>query len=130
LWLTDFVPDKKHSEIAYMQTSVMPVRRGLRIYQSLLFEESSTATPKKESKGRSAELIEKRDDLLLHRFYFKSKIERKIYEDALRELEAELHISKVMIQKIIQAKGEVLLTIKQQGVNKAELKQKFPWVVW
>ena len=111
-----------------MQTPVTP-RRGLRLYQSLLFEET-TPIQKKESKGRSAELIEKRDDLLLHRFYFKSKIQRKIYEDALRELEVELYISKVMIQKIIQAKGEILLTIKKQSITKPDLKRKFPWVVW
>ena len=74
----------------------MPVRRGLRLYQTLLFEDS-VLQPKKEPKGRSAELIDKRDDLLLHSFYFKSKIQCKIYEDTLRELEIELHISKVMI---------------------------------
>lgn len=113
-----------------MQTPAMPVRRGIRLYQSLLFEDTGNTTPKKESKGRSADLITKRDNLLLHRFYFKSKIERKIYDDVIQELEAELHISKVMIQKIIQAKGELLLAIKQNGITKSDLKQKFPWVVW
>jgi hypothetical protein len=112
-----------------MQTIVTPPRRGLRLYQSILFDET-TPVEVKESKGRSALLIEKRDNLLLHRFYYKSKIERKIFEDALAELETEMHISKVMIQKIIQAKSEVLMAIKRQSITKAELKQKFPWVVW
>ena len=112
-------------------------RRGIGVFHTLLFDEGAIATlPKPETKGRDPELIAKRDELLLFRFYYKSKVQRKIYDDVLTELEGEVFLSKVMLQKIIQSKAETALLIKKEYSSLAplsirrEFQKKFPFVVW
>lgn len=106
-------------------------RRGIGVFNSLLFEDDATTTlVRPEHKGRCPELIEKRDELLLYRFYYKSKIQRRIYDDVLDALEAEFFISQTMIKKIIQSKSELVLQIKRQQPDVTALKKRWPHIVW
>lgn len=115
----------------------MQLQRGISVFNRLLFDDTEVATlPKPKTKGRDAELIAKRDILLLFRFYYKSKVQRKIYDDVLTELEDEVFLSKVMLQKIIQSKAEIALLIKKQYSSlaapsiKREFQKKFPFIIW
>ena len=115
----------------------MIVRRGISVFNTLLFDEANTDTlPKPETKGRDPQLILKRDELLIYRFYFKSKVQRKLYDDVLSELECEVFLSKVMLQKIIQSKSEIAFQIKKHysSLNpvaiRREFQKKFPFIVW
>jgi hypothetical protein len=107
------------------------IQRGISIFNSLLFDEDAAPPlPKPEHKGRHPELIRSRDNFLLHRFYFKSKIQRKIYLDVLAELETELFLSKMMIQKILQSKSDEMLEIKKQKPSLRDLSKMFPHINW
>lgn len=110
----------------------MQVRRGITTLNNLLFIEDGPAAtlPKPPTIGRDPDLITKRDDLLLHRVYFKTRIQRKYYDDALQELEDELFLSKTRIAKIITEKKESLLLLKKQQITTDHLRVKFPFIVW
>lgn len=113
-----------------MLTVHVPVRRGATLINAMLFDENAILPTKVDKSGRDPEKIEKRDDMLLHRLYFKSKIERKGYDDVLNELETEFFLSRTMIQKIITCKSDIALMIKKQGLTTQDLNAKFPWFKW
>lgn len=107
------------------------VQRGIRVFNQLLFEEDTQpALPKRKYSYRHPELIAARDRFLIHRFYYKSKIEQKFYQDAIKELEKELYLSKIMIQKIIQAKADDALLLKKQQITVKQLKEEWPHINW
>ena len=95
------------------------VQRGIRVFNQLLFEEDTQpALPKRKYSYRHPELIAARDRFLIHRFYYKSKIEQKFY------------LSKIMIQKIIQAKADDALLLKKQQITVKQLKEEWPHINW
>lgn len=108
--------------------------RGIAVYNQLLFKDENladdVAVAEKKTGGRSPLQIEKRDQYLLHRFYWKTKIQRRLYPDALDELECEVFLSKLQIQKIIQSKSEIILTIKREQPTRRLLEEKWPHVKW
>lgn len=108
------------------------IQRGISVFNALLFDEEAPATSITTAipNGRNPELIAKRDNFLLHRFYFKTKLQRKIYCDALKELSEEIWLSKLMIQKIIQAKADNILMIKKQQPSVKVLREVWPHINW
>ncbi|MDL2243831.1 transposase [Bacteroidales bacterium OttesenSCG-928-J19] len=55
------------------------------------------------SKGRSKELIQKRDEALLRRYHFWTEVQRLRFDDALKQLsENEFFISEERIMSIIR----------------------------
>ena len=114
-----------------MQAPANTSQRGIRLFNTLLFEEGETSTlPKPEHSRRDPQLIDARDNFLLHRAYYKTKIQRKNYPDTFAELIAEVYLSKAQIQKIIQCKGEALLAIKKHQPSLSELKKQWPHINW
>ena len=67
---------------------------------------------------------------MLYRMYYKSRIMRTIYSDALQELSDEVYISTFMIQKILLSKSDDLLHIKKEAPSVKFLKDKYPHIVW
>lgn len=108
------------------------VRRGITTWNTLFFDDDTTLveTPSESRGGRNPLLIEKRDEFLLHRIYFKSSIQKKMYSVVLTEMEAEVFLSKMMLQKIIQTKSETLLLIKHNKPSLKDLKEKWPHILW
>ena len=82
------------------------------------------------SNGRNPQLIAARDNFLCHRFYWKSKIERMPYMDAIAELSSEVWLSKLQIQKILQSKADDVLLIKKQAPPAKELLACWPHIKW
>lgn len=105
---------------------------GIGVYNALLFSQDETIASENEYQqiGRNPELIAKRDNFLLHRFYFKTKIQRKIYADALQEISDETWISKFQISKIIKAKVDNILHIKRQQPSLKMLRESWPHIIW
>lgn len=108
------------------------VTRGIRLHESLLEKPDlpQTGVVQKKSVGRSQELIQCRNEALLHRFYFKSKVQRKIYPDILNELTEEFYISGIQIGKLLQSNGDRILELKKQAPDVVILKRKFPYMSW
>ena len=103
--------------------------RGVRIFANLLKENASLGTNIKKT-GRSKELIKQRNDLLLHRFYFKVKIERKNYEDTIDELHTEFHLSKMQVQRLIGSNGDEILAIKKEAPTVKALQIQWKFINW
>ncbi len=107
------------------------INRGVSVFNALLFEEPvNTQSSDKREQGRSAELIDQRDRFLIYRFYFKAKIQRKIYNDAIVELIPEVYLSKISIQKIIQAHADEILKLKQNPPTLKDLQKEYPHINW
>lgn len=107
------------------------VQRGIRLHTQLLFEEDTPpALPKRKFPHRHPELIAARNRFLIHRFYFKSKLQRKVYQDVLGELEKELYLSRVMIQKILQSKSDDALKLKKEQVSVKQMRDEWPHINW
>ncbi len=111
-------------------TYKMPVLRGIRTHEMLLFEDNTPPPAPKTFNGRDPQKIEARDNFLLHRFYFKSRIKRMLYGDTLKELAAETWLSELQVQKIIQDKTELVMDIKKAAPTVKQLKQLFAHIVW
>ena len=107
-------------------------QRGITTYKILLFDDNivTVDAPNENRGGRNPLLIEKRDEFLFHRIYFKTTVQRKLYEDVLDELESEVYLSKTMLKKIINSRTDELLQIKRNKPTIKELKDKFPHIVW
>lgn len=105
------------------------IQRGITVFNSLLFDDIEEL-PRREHRGRSPELLDARDRLLLHRFYFKTRIQGKQYPTVLKELEKELFISVMQIQKIIQSKLTEILHIKKQQPSIQWLRKEWEFMNW
>ena len=106
--------------------------RGHRTYLSLFQSESPAevlAVP--EKRGRSEALVKKRNELLLHRHYFKYKIKRLQYQDGLDQLEDEFFITERTIIDIVQSDCSVLKNLKAINPPDAKyFKRKYPFMNW
>lgn len=105
--------------------------RGKRIFESTMGTVvQKSAEPKKA--GRSSELHAFRNDVLLHRYYFYSKLYsvRLAYDEILRILSVEFALSPFTIAEIITGNTEILKGIIAEGLTVRRLSQKFPHLNW
>lgn len=108
--------------------------RGNRsIYNSLLFPEetlSATLAAPPERKGRSEELINRRNELLICRYYYYVKMKGRQYEPALSALETELFISQRTIIDTVQRNAELLKQLFTTRPEISYFRTKYPWLTW
>jgi hypothetical protein len=83
-----------------------------------------------QRKGRSPELISKRNECLVSRYYFLGKFTDNRYNKILDTLEDEFFISTVTIPEIITENYELLVELKQKQPNRDYFKKKWPHLVW
>ena len=79
-------------------------------------------------KGRSAELLERRNEHILYRYYFYLKYDDKRSDVVLRLLSEQFYLAEATIHEIIHetaASDEVLLRIKKEMPSEAQLRRKF-----
>lgn len=105
-------------------------QRSSHIYNSLLFSSDSNKPSAKAVCRRDPVLIGRRNNFLCYRFYYKSKVERKLYTDIIEELQKEVYLSAVQITKLINASGEEILRIKKEQPTIQALKKLYPHVIW
>lgn len=75
--------------------------------------------PMKPKKGRNSELIKRRDEALLRRWYYWTEIEMKRFDWTLTHLSLnEFFISEERIMAIVRAKSELLEAIAAKPIQK------------
>ncbi len=80
------------------------------------------------TKGRSKDLIQKRDEMLLRRYYYWTEIQRRRFDDTLRILSREeFFISEERIMAIIRNNADKLSDIKIKPVPKVRIKKASPF---
>lgn len=106
--------------------------RGERsIFLSLFADDiPTTATATPERKGRSEELLTKRNELLVCRHYYYTRIVELQYARALERLEDELYLSQRTIINIVNDNYTLLKKINAEKPEAKYFKQKFPFMVW
>jgi len=119
-----FATSKKNIIIVYML-------RGHRTYLSLFQPEPVTDTITiPERKGRNEELIKQRNELLLHRHYFYSKIKCLQYHMLLEALESEFFITQRTLVDIVQTNSFILKDLNTKKPSAAYFKTKYPFLSW
>lgn len=103
--------------------------RGRTTLHSELFTQKSNKAQKR--KGRSALLINGRNELLINRYYFYAVQEPKLHFDYIISLiSGELFISPLTIVEIITVNREVLAKLRKQQPDSKQLAQKWGFFVW
>ncbi len=105
----------------------MASRRGIEIYNSLL-NDNKRKVPGK-AKGRDKDLIGERNECLLCRFYFYSKLHRIRFEDVLSLLKAEFFISEERIGILIQSLSKAPFEIYKEWEEK-DFQKKYKFLSW
>ena len=97
-----------------------------------LFNDIFTETPvAKPVKGRSADLIEKRNDLVIHRYVFLCEIKPRLsYEQVITMLSDELFLSIVTIPEIISDNRGKIQVLRKQVPTRNYYSKKYPHIVW
>jgi superfamily II RNA helicase len=81
-------------------------------------------------KGRSADLIEQRNELLVTRYYYYGKFTDKRYSTILMQLSAEFHLSMVTIPETITENFHLLEKLRQSDFEPSDFKKRWPHLVW
>jgi hypothetical protein len=107
--------------------------RGHRTAYLSLFDEPENLTPTplqmRGARGRSEQMIEKRNELLAHRHYYYIKIERRQYQDTLNILENEFFLCQRTIVDVFQ-RNDILKYLNAKKPEKKYFKEKYPWMMW
>lgn len=106
--------------------------RGSRSIFASLFHDDVTdvLVPAPERKGRSEALINKRNELLVCRYYFLVKIADYKYPKALAKLEEEIFLTQRTIIDTIQRNHALLKELHHTRPDVKYFKNKFPFFVW
>lgn len=105
------------------------MRPGLKHHQALLGE-----TEKKKQvqvkKGRSEDLITKRNRALICRYYYYSRICKIKYADMLILLEAEFFLKAPSIAILFKSKADQVIDTFKSNPTLKELSKEFPLFIW
>ncbi|WP_028978956.1 hypothetical protein [Sporocytophaga myxococcoides] len=94
-----------------------------------IFEESSTTSGTKK-KGRSSELHAKRNECLIHRYYFYGNFSDMRYTAIIEALANEFFLSTATIPDIIQDNIHILKHLKDDRPNKIFFVKKYAHLNW
>lgn len=105
--------------------------RGERsIFLSLFNDNVKQITTAPERKGRSEDLLNKRNELLVCRHYYYTRIMELQYQRTLEKLENELYLSQRTIIDIINNNHKLLSSINSQKPAAKYFRTRFPFMVW
>jgi hypothetical protein len=105
--------------------------RGRDLFNDLIQPDQPDVTVKENKrKGRSSDLITKRDAKLIARYYYHAIFLRKRYDDVLSSLEEEFDISIGTIPQVIEKNATGIQQIKNEKPGKKDLMAKWPFFVW
>ena len=106
--------------------------RGHRTYLSLFKSETTAETldTPLEKRGRNEQLIQKRNELLIHHHYFYYKIKGLQYHIGLQNLENEFFITERTIIDIVQNSHSIIKELRNLSPEVHYFKKKYPFMDW
>lgn len=110
--------------------SAFPLLRGHRTYLNLFDEPDHPVLQKAERRGRSEQFHTRRNELLIHRYYYLVKIQGRQYQATLEQLEQELFIAQATIINNVSEERTLLKALNAQKPDVSFFKKKYPWIVW
>lgn len=101
------------------------------IFQNLFDDPETLTAPAPERKGRNEALLQARNELLIHRYYYHIKIKQRQYLHTLRVLERdELFLTERTIIDIVQKESAALKKLHEKSPDVRYFRAKFPMWVW
>lgn len=108
----------------------MSVRRGLSIFNDITQTGSSNADRDSASQLR-AKVLEYRNTLLLHRYYFYTKIVKGLsYDAVMYELQREFFLQQLQIGRIVTENVTMIKDIIKESPTAKELTKKYQHLNW
>lgn len=106
--------------------------RGHKLHRKLLlFDMPEVPEVPTEQRGRSAELIEKRNDRMLHRYvFYVRKFPLHRLEAHAKQLSEEFDLSETRVSELILEHQGEAMRIRQDWPGEAALRKRWPWMVW
>lgn len=105
------------------------IRGHVSIYKSLFEEPIAEKVNKK--KGRNVGLLKKRNELIVHRYWYLIKIKDLNYPCALDQLKnEEFFLTQRTISLAIQSNFHILSEIKAIRPDVSFFRKKYPFMVW
>lgn len=104
--------------------------RGHRTYLNLFDDDTPEPPAKAARRGRSEMLHAKRNELLIHRYYYHIKIKNSQYLNTLSTLEDELFISQRTIVDTVALNVAILKELNVGKPDAGYFKKKYPHLVW
>lgn len=102
--------------------------RGSVIFESLFEpEEDQSETP---PRGRNPELIARRNELILHRYWFFGAYTQIRHSAVIKALSDEFFLTDRRVQDIIFASGEQLKAMRASPPKLDELRARWPHLSW
>lgn len=107
----------------------MSVKRGTKTFDVLINDENKNNATVKWN-GRNLELIDKRNEVLLNRYYVYCVICKFNYLMIIDRLSIEFFLSPITIQKIISNNVSKILELKKIKPTITTLKKEYPFFNW
>jgi len=101
--------------------------RGSTFFNNLFNDKKS---PSVVRRGRSSILVQKRNELLLLRYYFYGNFTDKRYSAIMSTLSAEFFLSESRVYTIVNENTQLLHEIIDAKPTLAKIRAKFPHINW
>jgi hypothetical protein len=102
--------------------------RGQQSLFSSLFVET---VPKTAQKQRPRNYYQpERNEALVHRYYYHAEMNRLRYDDCIRQLEIEFHITAPRIISVLTECTSIIESVINTKPSIKDLENKFPWYSW
>ena len=101
--------------------------RGQKIYNEVIKGEGLNTNARK---GRNSNLVERRNECLLARYFYYGFYKNKCYEDIMRILVTEFFLSPNTIAGIVQNNEELLKAVKQRARVSYYFQNRWPHLKW
>lgn len=106
------------------------MQRGRRNFNQLVDTVNDNKPQSVYKRGRSEALIINRNQCLIYRYYYYSKIKRWRYEDVMNELSKEFFLNTRTILNHMEDQAELVKTIFKEKPLIKELEKKFNFLNW
>jgi hypothetical protein len=103
------------------------MKRGSRFFVEFIENETAEKTGKK---GRSIKMIEQRNEKLLHRFFYHSRLRQLKYESVLSELVNDFDLTESTLTQIIECNTKRIKEIGDKKLTRQKLKTLYPSFSW
>jgi hypothetical protein len=104
--------------------------RGQRTLFTNIFIDNKPLVAEKAAKGRNNKLYVRRNDLLLHRYYYLGNTTGYRFDLIIQQLRDEFFITERTITEVISMNSGSLMAIKNKPPTKLQIKQKYPHINW
>lgn len=108
------------------------MKRGGNFFNEMAEESKPAKAAKKrgEGRGRSPELIARRNDKVFCRYYYFSRIIKLKYELVLEALISDFDLTESTLIQIIEQNTSAIAELKTNNVTREQLKAKYPSFYW